>query len=320
MWDIAWVWAEAFLRWLHVIAGIGWIGSSFYFIHLDYSLKQREGLPARGLRRGLAGARRRLLQHGQVPGGAGAHARRAHLVQVGGLRHLDLGLRPGRRHLLRRRQPLSHRSRRARHLARHRHRHQRRRRWCWAGRSTTGSAARRSAATRPCWPPSASSSSSRSPTPSTRIFSARGAFMQIGALIGTIMAANVLMVIIPGQRKVVADLIAGRTPDPVHGRRGKQRSTHNNYLTLPVVFVMISGPLSAGLRHALELGDPGAAARHGRRDPPLLQHAPPGPAEPVVDLGRGGRLRAADRLAVDARAGAGERPRAKRADAAAARP
>ena len=72
------------------------------------------------------------------------------------------------------------------------------------------------------------------------IFSARGAFMQMGALIGTIMAANVLMVIIPGQRKVVADLIAGRTPDPVHGRRGKQRSTHNNYLTLPVVFVMIS--------------------------------------------------------------------------------
>jgi uncharacterized membrane protein len=64
------------------------------------------------------------------------------------------------------------------------------------------------------------------------------------------MAANVLMVIIPGQRKVVADLIAGRTPDPVHGRRGKQRSTHNNYLTLPVVFVMISNhyPLAYATR------------------------------------------------------------------------
>jgi uncharacterized membrane protein len=84
----------------------------------------------------------------------------------------------------------------------------------------------------------------------TRVFSARGAFMQIGALIGTIMAANVLMVIIPGQRKVVADLIAGRTPDPVHGQRGKQRSTHNNYLTLPVVFVMISNhyPLAYATR------------------------------------------------------------------------
>ena len=84
----------------------------------------------------------------------------------------------------------------------------------------------------------------------TKVFSARGAFMQIGALIGTIMAANVLMVIIPGQRKVVADLIAGRTPDPVHGQRGKQRSTHNNYLTLPVVFVMISNhyPLAYATR------------------------------------------------------------------------
>jgi uncharacterized membrane protein len=74
----------------------------------------------------------------------------------------------------------------------------------------------------------------------TKVFSARGAFMQIGAVIGTIMAANVLMVIIPGQRKVVADLIAGRAPDPVHGRRGKQRSTHNNYLTLPVLVMMVS--------------------------------------------------------------------------------
>jgi uncharacterized membrane protein len=74
--------------------------------------------------------------------------------------------------------------------------------------------------------------------------------MHIGALIGTIMAANVLMVIIPGQRKVVADLIAGRTPDPIHGRRGKQRSLHNNYLTLPVVFVMIANhyPLAFATR------------------------------------------------------------------------
>jgi uncharacterized membrane protein len=85
---------------------------------------------------------------------------------------------------------------------------------------------------------------------SSRLLSPRGAFVQMGALIGTIMAANVLMVIIPGQRKVVADLIAGRTPDPIHGQRGKQRSTHNNYLTLPVVFVMLSGhyPLAYATR------------------------------------------------------------------------
>jgi uncharacterized membrane protein len=84
----------------------------------------------------------------------------------------------------------------------------------------------------------------------THILSARGAFMQMGALIGTIMVANVAMVIIPGQRKVVADLVAGRAPDPIHGQRGKQRSTHNNYLTLPVIFVMISNhyPLAYATR------------------------------------------------------------------------
>ena len=74
----------------------------------------------------------------------------------------------------------------------------------------------------------------------TQIFSARGAFVQIGVCIGTTVA-NVAMVIIPGQKKVVAALVAGETPDPAFGRRGKQRSLHNNYLTLPVVFVMIGG-------------------------------------------------------------------------------
>jgi len=74
-----------------------------------------------------------------------------------------------------------------------------------------------------------------------QIFSARGAFVQIGVTIGTIMVANVLMVIIPGQRKVVDVLRAGGDPDPRYGARGKQRSLHNNYLTLPVIFVMIGG-------------------------------------------------------------------------------
>ena len=70
-------------------------------------------------------------------------------------------------------------------------------------------------------------------------FSGRGAFMQMGALIGTIMASNVFLVIIPNQRKVVASLLAGEEPDPALGRAAKQRSMHNNYLTLPVVFTMI---------------------------------------------------------------------------------
>ena len=74
----------------------------------------------------------------------------------------------------------------------------------------------------------------------SEIFSYRGAFMQIGTVLGTIMVANVLMIIIPGQKKVVASLLANETPDPIHGAIAKQRSLHNNYLTLPVIFIMIS--------------------------------------------------------------------------------
>ncbi|WP_417456129.1 urate hydroxylase PuuD [Kordiimonas sp.] len=74
----------------------------------------------------------------------------------------------------------------------------------------------------------------------THIFSDRAAFIHIGAIVGTSMAANVFMVIIPNQRKVVAALTAGEAPDPRLGQIGKQRSLHNNYMTLPVLFLMIS--------------------------------------------------------------------------------
>jgi len=74
----------------------------------------------------------------------------------------------------------------------------------------------------------------------THVFSGRGAFVHIGALVGSIMVANVFFVIIPNQTIVVRDLIAGKTPDPKLGAEAKQRSVHNNYLTLPVVFVMLS--------------------------------------------------------------------------------
>ena len=74
----------------------------------------------------------------------------------------------------------------------------------------------------------------------TQIFSDRAAFLHAGALIGTIMSANVFVVIIPNQKKVVAELIAGRTPDPALGAQAKQRSLHNNYLTLPVLLLMVS--------------------------------------------------------------------------------
>ncbi len=72
-----------------------------------------------------------------------------------------------------------------------------------------------------------------------QVFGARAAFIHTGALIGTLMVASVAHTIIPNQRRVVADLIAGRTPDPALGKAAKQRSMHNNYLTLPVVFLML---------------------------------------------------------------------------------
>jgi uncharacterized membrane protein len=74
----------------------------------------------------------------------------------------------------------------------------------------------------------------------THIFSGRAALLHLGAITATIMSANVFMVIIPNQKIVVADLIAGRTPDPKYGKIAKLRSTHNNYLTLPVLFMMLS--------------------------------------------------------------------------------
>ncbi len=115
------------------------------------------------------------------------------------------------------------------------------------------------------------------------VFSARAVFLHVGAMIGTIMTGNVFFVIIPNQKIVVADLKAGRTPDPKFGVIAKLRSTHNNYLTLPVLFMMVSNhypmtfghpmnwvvvalilPIGAIVRHyfnAHDRGDHGAAMR-----------------------------------------------------------
>ncbi|MFT5220186.1 MAG: putative membrane protein [Planctomycetota bacterium] len=73
-----------------------------------------------------------------------------------------------------------------------------------------------------------------------QLFSARAAYLHVGAVMGTIMAANVFFQIIPGQKKVVAQIRAGETPDTEPGVIGKQRSVHNTYFTLPVLFIMIS--------------------------------------------------------------------------------
>ena len=83
------------------------------------------------------------------------------------------------------------------------------------------------------------------------LFSGRGAFLLFGSSLGTLMVANVLFVIIPGQRELVRAQREQRPLDPAPGLRGRQRSIHNTYLTLPVLFVMISNhyPMTFGARH-----------------------------------------------------------------------
>ncbi len=85
----------------------------------------------------------------------------------------------------------------------------------------------------------------------SHVLSGRAVYIQIGAMLGTIMAGNVAHVIIPSQRKLVEAKEQGIAPDPVYGLRGKQRSIHNNYFTLPVLFIMISNhyPMTYGAKY-----------------------------------------------------------------------
>jgi uncharacterized membrane protein len=83
----------------------------------------------------------------------------------------------------------------------------------------------------------------------THVFAGRAAFVLVGATLATIMSANVFFVIIPGQKRLVAALQKGEAPNPLDGARGKQRSVHNTYFTLPVVFAMLSVHFGAAFAH-----------------------------------------------------------------------
>ena len=261
------VWLEAFVRWLHVIAGVAWIGTSFYFIHLDYSLKARPGLPqgAHGEAWQVHGGGfyhmvKYVVAPARIPDELTWFKWEAYATWFSGLALVVLVYYLGAelylidRHVLDVSPPaaiaLSVGSLVVAWLA-----------YEFLCRSTLGRNEGLLAAVGFALLLTLAFGF-------TRVLSGRGAFMQMGAVIGTIMAANVLMVIIPGQRRVVADLLAGRTPDSEYGRRGKQRSLHNNYLTLPVVFVMIANhyPLVFASRWSwLILGLAiviGAAVRH----------------------------------------------------------
>jgi uncharacterized membrane protein len=231
--------ASAILRWLHVIAGIAWIGSSFYFIHLDLSLKPRAGLPA-GVKGdewqvhggGFYHMMKYLVAPAQMPDSLTWFKWEAYTTWLSGFALLVLVYYLGADLFLIDKSVLD--------------------------LTAVQAAAIAFVSLVVAW--LAYEGLCRSPLGRheaalalvgyaflvaltygfTHVFSGRGAFTQIGALIGTIMVANVFVIIIPYQKKTVAAMLAGKSPDPVWGALGKQRSVHNNYLTLPVVFLMLS--------------------------------------------------------------------------------
>ena len=236
---VLWQWVDFMVRWTHVIAGIAWIGSSFYFVHLDSSLKARQGLPE-----GAGG------EAWQVHGGGFYHMVKylvapkampdeltwfkweAYATWLSGFGLLIIVYYFGAELYMIEPAVLPLPV------------------WGAVAISLVGLALGWVVYNALCRSPLGQNDTTLALVglvflvvlayAFTWIFSGRGAYMQMGALIGTMMVANVAMVIIPNQRKVVADLIAGRTPDPKYGAEAKQRSMHNNYLTLPVLFIMIS--------------------------------------------------------------------------------
>jgi uncharacterized membrane protein len=231
--------ASAVLRWLHVIAGIAWIGSSFYFIHLDLSLRPRPGLPP-GVKGdewqvhggGFYHMMKYLVAPAQMPDSLTWFKWEAYTTWLSGFALLVLVYYLGADLFLIDKSVLDLTAVQAVVIA--------------------------FLSLAVAW--LAYEGLCRSPLGNhevalalvgyvflvaltygfTHVFSGRGAFTQIGALIGTIMVANVFVIIIPYQKKSVAAMLAGKEPDPRWGALGKQRSVHNNYLTLPVVFLMLS--------------------------------------------------------------------------------
>jgi uncharacterized membrane protein len=232
-------WGSLIFRWLHVVAAMSWIGSSFYFIHLDLSLRPGKGLPD-----GVAGEAwqvhgggfyrimKFLVAPAAMPDRLTWFKWEAYTTWLSGFAlvvivyYVDADLFLVDRSVL---------------------------------DLTPGQAALFSLASLVlAWLAYEGACRSRVADHElaftiggyvflvgltyafTHVLSGRGAFNQIGAIIGTIMVANVFLVIIPNQRKTVAALLAGETPDPKLGKVGKQRSVHNNYLTLPVIVLMIS--------------------------------------------------------------------------------
>ncbi len=241
-------WISLFVRWAHIIAAIGWIGSSFYFMGLDGSLKKRKGLP-----KGVKG------ENWTVHGGGFYHIVKyevapegmpddlqwfkweSYLTWLTGFFMLVVTYYWGAKGLLIDREVLDLK--------------------VWQAIATSvGSLALG-------W--IAYDVLCKSPLKSWpvamfgvlfaglvvlawgfgEVFSARAAWLHVGAVIATMMTGNVFLVIIPNSKIVVEDLKAGRVPHAKYGQIAKLRSTHNNFLTLPVILMMVSNHYPSAFGH-----------------------------------------------------------------------
>tara|TARA_B100000927_G_scaffold90956_1_gene73587 strand:- start:25 stop:1278 length:1254 start_codon:yes stop_codon:yes gene_type:complete len=238
--DILFLWVEVLVRWLHVVAGIAWIGSSFYFIALDYSLNDKNKLPpnAHGEAWQVHGGGfyqivKYLVAPKNLPDQLTWFKWEAYTTWISGFFLLILVYYAHSQLYLIDTFKLDINEFQAICLS-------------LAGiiigwliydficRSKIGENTVALCTVVYFFIVICAYFYSE-------IFSGRGAFTQIGVMMGTIMVANVAMIIIPGQKQVVNELLKGNKPNPIHGMRAKQRSLHNNYLTLPVIFVMLAG-------------------------------------------------------------------------------
>ena len=238
--DYVWIWSELIVRWVHVIAGIAWIGSSFYFIALDLSLKPGKNLPAKAHGQawqvhggGFYNMVKYLVAPTRMPDELTWFKWEAYGTWISGIALMSLVYYGAASLYMIDLEifGISELQAIAISLA-----------GIVLGWVVYDGLCRSPLGRNDVWLAIAGFVFLVGLAYSYgQIFSARGAFMQMGVTIGTIMVANVLMIIIPGQRRVVAALKVGEAPDPRYGARGKQRSLHNNYLTLPVIFVMVGG-------------------------------------------------------------------------------
>jgi len=239
-----WEWGSILLRWLHVTAAIAWIGGSFFFMHLDASLRKREKM-ANGVQGiswqvhggGFYEMSKYTLAPPSLPDDLIWHKWQSYWTWISGFTLLC---------------------------------------WIYYGQSSFFLIDPSVLALQP-WQAALIGVGSlalgwvvydqicKSPLGRNdatllagvfayvvatsyfyiHVFSARGALIHTGALMATMMTANVAMVIMPNQRKSIARLLKGESPDPKWGKQAKQRSTHNNYITLPVLFMMLSNHYSA---------------------------------------------------------------------------